>query len=320
MIHFTNQPTCNRIRTSRVMSATETISPLYTGLDHRGDEEILDAFLEGQDRAIAAVRAARPALVAAARRIVARLADGGRIVYVGAGSSGMLAALDGMELAGTFGWPDARVAFVLANGDRIAPFTGWPEDDPAFGHASIDPVALEPEDVVIAVAASGSTPFTLAAVERAAACGALTIGIANNTGAPLLGAVEVAVLLASGPEVIVGSTRMGAGTAQKAALGMISTLVMIRLGHVVDGLMVNLRVENAKLKRRAVRMLVHLAGCDEAQAEAALEACDGEVKPAALVARGLTPAEARRRLVALEGNLRAALSGLAGQPLSRRPG
>jgi N-acetylmuramic acid 6-phosphate etherase len=297
--------------TRRDMSATETISPLYVGLDSWDDGAVLDAFIEGQERAIAAVRAARPALTQAARAIVDRLGDTGRIVYVGAGSSGIIAALDGMELAGTFGLPEDRVVFVLASGDRIAPLAGGPEDDTGLGHSRMASLGLGHGDVVIAVAASGSTPFTLAAVVAAREAGALTVGLANNTDAALLDAVDIPVLLDSGPEVIVGSTRMGAGTAQKAALGMISSLAMIRLGHVLDGLMVNLKVDNTKLRRRAIRILVYLAGCEEAAAEAALDACNGQVKAAALVARGVPPEEARHRLSQAGDNLRNALAELS---------
>jgi len=293
------------------MSATETISPLYAGLDSWDDETILDAFLEGQERAIAAVRTARPALASAARAIVDRIGQDGRIVFVGAGSSGIIAALDGMELTGTFGWPEERAVFVLASGDTIAPLTGGPEDDAGLGRSRIAAIDVTPSDVVIAVAASGSTPFTLAAVSAAAERGALAIGLANNAEAPLFKLVDVPVLLDSGPEVIVGSTRMGAGTAQKIALGLISSLAMIHLGHVFDGLMVNLKVDNAKLRRRAIRMLVHLTGCEDDEAAAALDSCDGQVKTAALVARGVAPGEARDRLSAAGGNLRSALAGLA---------
>ena len=292
------------------MSVTETISPLYAGLDSWDDSAILDAFLEGQERAVAAVRAARPALAKAAGAIVRRVGEDSRIVFVGAGSSGIIAALDGMELTGTFGWPEERVAFVLAGGETIAPFTGGPEDDPGLGRARVAALDLKPGDVVIAVAASGSTPFTVAAVSAAAERGALTIGLANNAEAPLLDLVDVPVFLDSGPEVIVGSTRMGAGTAQKIALGLISSLAMIRLGHVFDGLMVNLKVDNAKLRRRAIRLLVHLTGCADAEAAAALDSCDGQIKTAALVARGVAPDEARDRLSAAGGNLRSALAGL----------
>jgi len=292
------------------MSTTETISPLYAGLDSWDDTAILDAFLEGQERAVAAVKAARPALARAAQAIVGRLGEDSRIVFVGAGSSGIIAALDGMELTGTFGWPEERVVFVLASGERIAPLTGGGEDDAGLGRSRIAAIDIKPADVVIAVAASGSTPFTVAAVSAAAEKGALTIGLANNAEAPLFSLVDVPIFLDSGPEVIVGSTRMGAGTAQKIALGLISSLAMIRLGHVFDGLMVNLTVDNAKLRRRAIRMLVHLTGCEDDAAAAALDSCDGEVKAAVLVARGVAPGEARDRLSAAGGNLRSALAGL----------
>lgn len=292
------------------MSATETISSLYAGLNSWDDTTILDAFLDGQERAVSAVRTARPALAEAARAIVDRLAEDSRIVLVGAGSSGIIAALDGMELTGTFGWPEERVVFVLASGETIAPLTGGPEDDPDLGRSRMAALDIRPSDVVIAVAASGSTPFTVAAVSAAAERGALTIGIANNAEASLFRLVDVPVFLNSGPEVIVGSTRMAAGTAQKIALGLISSLAMIRLGHVFDGLMVNLRVDNTKLRCRAIRMLVYLTGCEDDEAAAALNSCDGQVKTAALVVRGVAPGEARERLSAAGGNLRSALAGL----------
>ncbi|MCB1489066.1 MAG: N-acetylmuramic acid 6-phosphate etherase [Bauldia sp.] len=293
------------------MDSPETISPRYVGLDTWSDASILDALAEGQERAVAAARTAGPALIAAAEAIVGRLGGPGRLVYVGAGSSGILAALDGMELAGTFGWPEERVVFVLANGAAIVPFTGEPEDDPENGRRAIGAVDLTPDDVVVAVAASGATPFTVAAAEVAAARGALTIGIAGTADAPLLAAVDHPILLDSGPEVIVGSTRMGAGTAQKAALNMLSTLVMIRLGRVIDGLMVDARIDNAKLRQRAIRMLVYLSGGDEAEAGAALDRSDGRVKIAALVMRGFSPEEAEAKLAVAGGNLRTALASLA---------
>jgi N-acetylmuramic acid 6-phosphate etherase len=293
------------------MTSTETISPRYHGLDSWNDEAILAAFVEGQERAIAAVRKAHEAIAAAARAIVARIGDSGRIIYVGAGSSGLIAALDGMELGGTFGWPDERVAFILASGTILKPgMTGGIEDDGERGGAEMAALAPRPDDAVIAVAASGSTAFTLAATEAARQAGALTIGLANNQDAPLLLQVDRPIFLESGPEIIVGSTRMNAGTAQKAALGLLSSLAMIRLGHVHDGLMVNLRVDNAKLRNRALAMLVHITGCSQGDAAQALDLCGGRVKPAALVARGLAPAEAERALAAAKGNLRTALTRL----------
>lgn len=293
------------------MNTTETINRRYVGLDSWRDEAILAAFVEGQERAIAAVKYAQSAIAAAARAIVARVGQTGRIIYIGAGSSGLIAALDGVELGGTFGWPDERMAFVLATGTALRPgLPGESEDDAGRGRADIAALNLAREDAVIAVAASGTTGFTLAATAEARAAGALTVGIANNPGAPLLEQVDVPVLLDSGPEIIAGSTRMNAGTAQKAALGLISSLAMIRLGHIYDGLMVDMRVDNAKLRKRALSTLMHIAGCEEAKAAEAFDRCGGSVKRAALVLRGAAPDEADRILVAAGGNLRSALARL----------
>lgn len=293
------------------MSTTEAISQHYRGLDAWDDAAILAAFTDGQKRAVAAVETASEAIAAAAESVVARLGDNGRLIYVGAGTSGLLAALDGMELAGTFDWPEVRTVFVLAQGTELKPgMTGGSEDDGALAEAEITRLALKPADVVIAVAASGSTPFTLAAVAAARSAGALTVGLANNPQAPLLAGVDRPVLLDSGVEVIAGSTRMGAGTAQKAALGLLSSLIMIRLGRVHDGHMVNLRADNAKLYKRAVTMLADITDVDEREASKALDACGGQVKQAALVAKGLAPAEAARILAETQGNLRAAMARL----------
>ncbi|HZP18750.1 MAG TPA: N-acetylmuramic acid 6-phosphate etherase [Bauldia sp.] len=293
------------------MKTTESINPRYAGLDTWSDEAILAAFAEGQERAAGAVRSAIPELSRAATAIVGRLGDRGRLIYVGAGSSGLIAALDGMELAGTFGWPESRTLFVMANGHTIAPgLPGGSEDDAERGRAEMDLHAPSAPDCVIAVTASGSTPFTLSATAAAKAAGALTVGIANNRDAPLLQRVDVPVFLDSGPEIIVGSTRMGAGTAQKAALGLLSSLVMIRLGHIYDGLMVNLRVDNQKLRQRAVATLVHITGAPADAADAALHQSNGSVKNAALILKGIAASEAGRLLAAAKGNLRTALARL----------
>jgi N-acetylmuramic acid 6-phosphate etherase len=291
------------------MSTTETISPRYVGLDSWDDGTILSAFSEGQEQAVAAVRSARPALAIAARAIAERVGETGRIIYAGAGSSGLIAALDGAELAGTFGWPEERTVFVLAGGTTLAPaLHGGNEDDAERGRAEMVLLSPRHADVIIAVTASGSTPFTLSATAAAREAGALTIGLANNPAAPILRAVDVPVFLDSGPEILNGSTRMGAGTAQKAALGFISTLAMIRMGHIYDGLMVDLRVDNQKLRRRAITMLRYIAGCDEAEAVEALDRSGGKVKRAALVLKGVALAEADRLLAVTGGNLRTALA------------
>jgi len=293
------------------MATTEAISSRYRGLDSWSGEDILAAFSDGQEQAVGAVRTAHRAIVSAAEAIAARSGAAGRLIYVGAGSSGLIAALDGMELGGTFGWPDERVALVLANGLMLRPgIAGGAEDDAARARQEIGRLNVRSEDSIIAVAASGSTPFTVAAAEAARAAGALTVAIVNNAGSQLAAVVDFPIIVETGAEVIVGSTRMNAGTAQKAVLNMLSTLTMIRLGAIYDGMMVDLRVENEKLEKRARATIMHIAGCSENEAAAALARTGKSVKPAVLVALGLDPAEARRRLAAGKGNLRLALQGL----------
>jgi N-acetylmuramic acid 6-phosphate etherase len=293
------------------VSATEAINQAYAGLDSWEDSAILETLAEGQERAIEAVRAALPDLAAAAAAIAERIGPRGRIIYTGAGSSGLIAALDGAELGGTFGWPAERVAFAIAGGPIMTPgMSNSGEDDRDRGRAEM--LALKPrrDDVAIAVSASGATPYTLAAAEAARSAGALTIALANNPNAPLLATSDKSVLLDTGAEVIAGSTRLNAGTAQKAALALISTLAMIRLGHVYDGLMVDVRIDNAKLHRRALATLMHITGSKEGAAEAALALAGGKVKPAALILKGVAPGEADRMLERARGNLRAALAEL----------
>jgi N-acetylmuramic acid 6-phosphate etherase len=288
---------------------TETISPRYRGLDVWKDEEILEAMWEGQARAIAAVRRALPSISWAARSMAERLGAAGRIIYVGAGTSGRLAALDGAELAPTFGWPEQRTVFLLAQGPVLtAAASSANEDDAPRGREAMLALAPRPEDAVIAVAASGTTPFTRAAALAASEKGALVIAIANNADAPLFQQADVPILLDTGAEIISGSTRMNAGTAQKSALNLLSSLLMVRLGHVYDGLMVNLNVSNEKLKHRAHAILMRITGCTREAATTALEQCAGQVKPAVLVIKGLTPKQANEALVKSGGNLRSALA------------
>jgi N-acetylmuramic acid 6-phosphate etherase len=291
------------------MSGTETFDPRYRLLDTWSDAEILAALWDGQERAVAAVRPALPAIAAAASAMAERLRDRGRIVYAGAGSAGRQAALDGMELGATFGWPPERIAFVLAEGGTLNPAArGDGEDDVAAAQAAVAQFALGPADVVVAVAASGTTPFTVAAAEAAREAGALIVAIANNSATPLLATADHPILLDSGAEVIAGSTRLNAGTAQKAALGLLSSLVMTRLGHVHDGLMVSMRSDCAKLADRAARIVAQIAGCPEGAARDALAAANGSIKAAVLVVKGASATEAWRILDDAGGNLRVALS------------
>ncbi len=288
------------------------MSPRYRGLDSWSDADILEAFWEGQARAIAAVRPALASIAKAAGAIADRIEPDGRLVYAGAGSSGRQAALDGMELGATFGWPDSRVVLLLAEGPLMEPgAAGRFEDNEADGRERAQALALRASDVVIVVAASGATPFTRAVAATAQEAGALVVAIANNAEAPLFRHADHAILLETGAEIISGSTRMNAGTAHKAALGLLSSLTMTRLGHVYDGLMVSMRAENTKLRRRAAGIVAEIAGCAPETAEQALQSCSGRIKPAALVVQGADPAEAERLLSQSGGNLRASIAELA---------
>jgi N-acetylmuramic acid 6-phosphate etherase len=292
------------------MSRTEAISPRYKGLDTWDDGEILCALWEGQLSAISVIRSALPALGTAARAIVEylRAAPASRLIYAGMGTSGLLAILDGMELSPTFGWPADRLAFLMAGGD-LARLTldGSAEDDVVSARRDVTNLAVTPNDVVIGVSASGKTPYTVAVMQEARAIGALTIGLANNPDTELLLASHVPVLLDTGAEVLAGSTRLAAGTAQRAALLMLSTLIMTRLGHVFDGHMVSVVADNSKLRERASRMVQSITGATPEAATKALAESGYQVKAAVLVLLGLPPREAEQRLAASEGNLRRAI-------------
>ena len=279
------------------------------GLDIQAPEAILSSLASAQVDAAGSVQAAIPQIAAAAGLVAARLKAGGRLVYAAAGSSGLMALADALELPGTFGIARDRVVVLLAGGDAaLKDLAGAPEDDVGEAKSAVAQAGVGAGDCLIALSASGSTPYAIAAVEEARRRGAATIALANNRAAPLLEKADVGILLETPPEVIAGSTRMGAGTAQKAALGILSSLVMIRLGRVHDGLMVDLRIDNEKLRRRAVAIVMQIAGCGAEAAAVALEAAGDSVKLAVLVARGATPARARDLVAAADGNLRKALA------------
>ncbi|MDJ0824407.1 MAG: N-acetylmuramic acid 6-phosphate etherase [Rhodobacter sp.] len=283
---------------------TEDVHDKARGLDARPDAEVLGILLDGQIAALQAVRAALPEIAAGAEVMAETLRGGGRLVYAGAGSSALMGNADGLELAGTFGIDPDRVRLCMAGGlPRDAALPGDTEDDAA--QAETDAVALRPGDAVIAVTASGRTPYAVRFAEIAAATGARVIAIANNPAAEIFARADVAICLATPAEVIAGSTRMGAGTAQKAALNLMSTLMGIKLGHVHDGMMVDVRADNAKLRARAVAMVMRIAGVGEAQAQAALAASGWRVKEAVLRCAGVSdPAEVLARY---GGRLRPAL-------------
>jgi N-acetylmuramic acid 6-phosphate etherase len=292
--------------------ATEDVDPRFADLDAWTLTSAMEAMWEGQLAAVAAVGHAIPAITAAANAAVRALGDRGRLVYVGAGTSARVAVQDGAELTPTFAWPQERLRFIVAGGETaFATSVEGAEDDVDDAVRQVDAAGLSAHDVVIAVAASGTTPFSVAALQRAGERGAVTIGIANNSRTALLASAKYPVLIETGHELIAGSTRMKAGTAQKVVLNLISTGIMLRLGRVYRGMMVNMPPTNAKLRRRAESMVAQIAGCSEAKAAAALEETQGDIKIAALVVLGYDKAEAEAILAQQEGNLRRVLAALA---------
>jgi N-acetylmuramic acid 6-phosphate etherase len=297
------------------VAATEEASDSYRGIDRWPSERILSAIVAAQTEAVAAIAGAVPALSLAGEAAADRMRSGGRLIYAGAGSSGLMAQVDALELPGTYGIEAERVPVLLAGGDAaLLAIPSEAEDDVDEAAQSVEWVNVGTLDCLLAVSASGRTPYTLAALNAAKARGALTIGIACNAGTPILEAADHAVLLATPPEVIAGSTRMNAGTAQKCALNMLSTLIGIRLGHVYDGMMVNVRPENDKLKRRAARMVAQACGIgDETKAAALLDRAGNDVKTAVILywLPGGTVNDARAVLAAHDGRLRSALEAMA---------
>jgi len=264
--------------------------------------------------AVAAVQGALPQIAAAAAAAAARLQRGGRLVYVGAGTSGRIAVQDGAELPPTFDWPAERLLLMIAGGEAaLTRSVENAEDRADQGAAAIETAGIGASDVLIGLAASGATPFTLACVRAAATAGAVTIGIANSPGAPLLTAAAFPILVATEAEPIAGSTRLKAGTAQKVVLNLFSTLLMVRLGRVYRGQMVDVQARNAKLRHRAERMVQLLTGEDPASVRQALELADGRVKLAVVLLQGLDRPAAEALLGAHEGQLRSALDSLPGR-------
>lgn len=292
------------------MLNTETPSTRHPDLDTYATPALLEAFIDDQNAAVAAVKAAAPQLAAAVDAALPRIRAGGRLLYAGAGTSGRLGVLDSVELYPTFSWPRERAVAVLAGGES-AMFVAveGAEDDRAQGAADVAALKPGPNDVLLALAASGGTPYVLGAIAAARAAGALSIGLANNPGAPVASQAEIGVLLDTGPEVISGSTRLKAGTSQKIALNTFSSALMVRLNKVYGNLMVDLKATNAKLVKRALALTVRASGASEADAQAALAACDNHVKTALVMLKlGVGADDARRRLEAVDGSVSKALA------------
>ncbi|MEY3138398.1 MAG: hypothetical protein RL580_2130 [Pseudomonadota bacterium] len=292
--------------------ATEHLDPRSIDLDLCASTDVAALLIESQREAVHTLSECIAPLAAAIDAAVARLrATDGRLIYAGAGTSGRLAVQDGVELWPTYSWPMDRLGFVLAGGleAMVGSVEGAEDDTPAAQTAM---AALEPggDDVVIGVAASGSTPFTVEAVRWARAAGALAIGLSSNDTSPLLQGVDHPICLRSGPEMVAGSTRLAAGTLQKIALNTLSTGIMVRLGRVYGGRMVSMRSSNQKLRRRAAAMVAGLCGVTAEEGLQVVERAEGDVRLASLLALGAGEAAARDALRATDGNLREALASL----------
>lgn len=279
---------------------TESIHEAYRDLDAWPAAKILAAVNDANRRAIDAVAAALPDLERAAVGIEERLGAGGRLFYAGAGTSGRVAVQDAAELPPTFGFDRARV--LLAGGqaaqDRAEEGA---EDDVVAAAAAVDEAGVGPRDALVGIAASGVTPYTVAAVRRAKERGAFTVGIANNPDTPLLTVGVVGILLATGPEVLAGSTRLAAGTAQKAALNALSTAVLVRLGGAYGNLMVGMRPVNAKLEKRAAAIVAEAAEVSLDTAAEVLARAEDDLRSAIVMARTGVDAERAREAVRQHG-------------------
>jgi N-acetylmuramic acid 6-phosphate etherase len=259
------------------------------------------------------LRSELPAVAAAAEAVAARLRDGGRLLYVGAGTSGRLGVLDAVECGPTFGTSPGQVEGLIAGGAAaLQQAVEGVEDDAARGAADLAARRLTAADAVVGIAASGSTPYVLGAVSHARQAGALTVGVSCNAGSPLAAACDLAITPVVGPEVLTGSTRLKAGTATKLVCNMLSTAAMVRLGKAYSNLMVDLRAHNSKLRARALRVVGAATGLDDAAAAALLERCGGEVKTALVAHRRSVPVQRARELLAAAGGIVRRALGEAG--------
>jgi N-acetylmuramic acid 6-phosphate etherase len=292
------------------VGGTEDRHPETVDLDRRDALGICQLMHREDQRAVAAVGAVLPDVARAAEAVARALAAGRRLFYVGAGTSGRLGVLDASELPPTFGVRPETACAVIAGGPAaVVRSVEGAEDDAAQGAADLRLHGIGPGDVCIGLAASGRTPYVLGAVAEARRLGACTVGVLCNPGAPLAAAVDIPIVVATGPEVLLGSTRLKAGTAQKLVLNMISTAAMVLTGHVYENLMVDVVASNAKLRARAVRMVTLATGLAAERAEELLGQSGGEVKTAIVMAlAGVDAAEARRRLRAAGGFVRGALA------------
>lgn len=288
---------------------TESVNPAYARLDTMSVAELAEVMNQADATVAGAVHGALPAIVTAIEAAAERMQAGGRLVYVGAGTAGRIGVVDASECPPTFSTPPEQVVAIMAGGPNavVRPAEGA-EDDADAGGKAVDEARIGPLDTVVGIASSGRTPYVLGAIARARELGALTIGLSCNTGTRLSATAELAIEIGLGPEVISGSTRLKAGTAQKMVLNMVSTIVMVRLGKTYGNLMVDLKATNHKLRERAIRMVELIAQVPREAAADALASVDFDVKLASLMLIASTDrGTAASLLTAAGGRLRTAL-------------
>ncbi|MGW2618569.1 N-acetylmuramic acid 6-phosphate etherase [Streptomyces sp. NPDC001500] len=311
---MTSSPDPQELRAALATLTTEAFRPDLSEIDRLPTLDIA-RLMNGEDAGVpAAVAAQLPAIAAVIDAVAERMARGGRLVYAGAGTAGRLGVLDASECPPTFGTAPGQVLGLIAGGpSAMVTAVEGAEDAPELAAADLDALSLTPEDTVVGVSASGRTPYALGAVEYARSRGALTVGLACNPGSALAAAADHGIEVVVGPELLTGSTRLKAGTAQKLVLNMISTVTMMRLGKTFGNLMVDVRATNDKLRARSRRIVALATGAADDTVDAALAAADGEVKNAILVVlAGVDGPTAARLLEESGGHLRAALAAAGG--------
>jgi N-acetylmuramic acid 6-phosphate etherase len=281
---------------------TEQSNPRTRDIDRLSTLEIARIINDEDKRVALVIEQATPQIAQAIDAIVNRIQQGGRLIYVGAGTSGRLGLLDAVECVPTFGTPPELVVGLIAGGERaFTKAVEGAEDNQQAGRDDLDAINVTSNDAVVGVAASGRTPYVVSALKYANEIGCATIGIACNQPAPLLDVADIKIALPVGPEVITGSTRMKAGTAQKMVLNMLSTATMIKLGKVYGNLMVDVQTTNEKLVHRARRIVSQVAGVDETAAADLLAQSGNDVKVAIVMGNRRVSADSAREILQMAG-------------------
>ncbi|MFN3709694.1 MAG: N-acetylmuramic acid 6-phosphate etherase [Alishewanella aestuarii] len=292
--------------------STEARNTASRNLDQLSSLQLVQLINQADQQVANSITPALPQIAQAVEQIVQAFAKGGRLIYLGAGTSGRLGILDAVECPPTYSVPDSQVIGLIAGGaNAIYKAVEGAEDNPQLAEQDLQQISFQPQDILVGIAASGRTPYVLGGLAYARRCGAVTVAISCNAGAPILAAADIAICAEVGPEVVTGSTRMKAGSAQKMILNMLSTAAMVLSGKVYQNLMVDLHASNQKLVARAVRIVMQATDCDQPTAEQALARCEQSAKLAILHLLSGQPVEAcRAQLLAEGGFVRKALEAL----------